>query len=238
MNENSLFVKANGIEIFCRIEGEGFPLVFLHGNGETHEIFEKQITFFKQYYQVIAIDTRGHGLSKNNHRPLSFPLLASDLKEIFDDLGIKKAHLVGFSDGGNIALQFASTHYNYIEKMLVIGANAHPNGLKFKVKCWVHKEYYEAKLRSLFLKKYKNKANVLQLMTRHPNITRDELQLIKVPTLILLGDDDVITNRHIKYLNKNIKKSLVFTIPNASHFLIKEYPELFNEIALEFFKSL
>lgn len=227
-------IEVNGTKLFCVIAGEGFPLVFLHGNDESHEFFAQQIAYFQKEYQVIALDTRAHGNSQNDGRPLSTVLLASDLKEVLDTLGITKTHIVGFSDGGNTALQFASAHYEYVDKLIAIGANTTPKGLKFATQCSINKDYYEAKIRSIFLKKYHKKANILQLMRNHPNMTQDDLSLIRAKTLLIAGEHDVITNRHLKYLNKHIAGSLLQIIPNASHFLIQEYPDLFNQVVDEF----
>ena len=84
--------------------GEGFPLVLLHGNGEDHTYFEHQMSPFSAHYRVIAPDTRGHGKSPRGEEPFTLEQFAEDLKEFLDGLGIFRCHLLGFSDGGNIAL--------------------------------------------------------------------------------------------------------------------------------------
>lgn len=95
-------IKLNYIE-----KGEGTPLVLLHGNGGSLECFKSQIEYFSKKYRVIALDTRGHGKSPRGDKPFTIKQFADDLKDFLDDLGIKRAILLGFSDGGNIALTFA-----------------------------------------------------------------------------------------------------------------------------------
>ena len=91
-------------------KGRGTPLLLLHGNGEDLSYFEHQIDHFSTSYKVIAIDTRGHGLSPRGERPFTIRQFAEDLLGFMDQHGIAKAHILGFSDGGNIALIFASHH--------------------------------------------------------------------------------------------------------------------------------
>ena len=110
--------------------GEGFPLVLLHGNGEDHTYFKRQMEPFSQRYRVIALDTRGHGGSPRGSAPFTLDQFAGDLKEFLDRKGITRCHLLGFSDGGNIALLFALKYPQYVEKLVLNGANLRPSGVK------------------------------------------------------------------------------------------------------------
>ena len=95
------------IRLCCVEAGEGFPLVLLHGNGEDHTYFKRQMGPFSQHFRVIAVDTRGHGESPRGTAPFTLEQFAEDLKEFLDGRSITRCHLLGFSDGGNIALLFA-----------------------------------------------------------------------------------------------------------------------------------
>ncbi len=88
-------------------QGEGFPLILIHGNGEDHTYFKRQMEPFADHFRVIAVDTRGHGESPRGTGPFTLSQFAEDLKSFFDQHGISKCHLLGFSDGGNVALLFA-----------------------------------------------------------------------------------------------------------------------------------
>ena len=87
--------------------GEGYPLLLLHGNGEDLTFFNKQIKAFSAQYQVYAIDTRGHGKSPRGEGTFSIRRFAEDLYDFMQWQGIEKAHILGFSDGANIAMYFA-----------------------------------------------------------------------------------------------------------------------------------
>ena len=108
------------IELFYEEMGSGEPLILLHGNGEDHTIFNKIADYFSGKYRVISIDTRGHGESPMGEEPFSLYQFAEDLNDFMDEHNIEKANILGFSDGGNIALIFAS---EYPEKVSKLRAN-------------------------------------------------------------------------------------------------------------------
>lgn len=110
--------------------GYGFPLILLHGNGEDHMYFKYQIEYFSREYRVIAIDTRGHGRSPRGDGEFTLSRFADDLYMFMTAHGIEKAHILGFSDGGNIALIFALRHPDMVESLILNGANIDPSGVK------------------------------------------------------------------------------------------------------------
>ena len=113
--------------------GTGAPLLLLHGNGECLDYFRSQIDFFSSRYRVIALDTRGHGASPRGQAPFTIAQFAEDLLEFMDGMRLSKAHILGFSDGGNIALTFALKHPERVDKLILNGANLDPSGVKRRV---------------------------------------------------------------------------------------------------------
>ena len=97
--------------------GYGFPLILLHGNGEDHMYFKYQIEYFSREYRVIAIDTRGHGRSPRGDGEFTLSIFADDLHMFMTAHGIEKTHILGFSDGGNIALIFALRYPDMVERL-------------------------------------------------------------------------------------------------------------------------
>ena len=92
------------IEHYYIESGHGTPLILLHGNGESCEYFLGQMDTFARWFHVYAIDTRGHGKTPRGDMPFTIRQFADDLLGFMDDHQIEKAHLLGFSDGGNIAM--------------------------------------------------------------------------------------------------------------------------------------
>ena len=90
--------------------GSGRPLLLLHGNGEDNTYFVHQVAEFSKDFTVYAIDTRGHGKSPKGTAPFTISQFADDLLDFMDQQGLECPDILGFSDGGNIALTFALRH--------------------------------------------------------------------------------------------------------------------------------
>ncbi len=98
------------IDHFFIEKGLGEALILLHGNGENCDYFQRQTDEFARFFHVYAIDTRGHGKTPRGNAPFTIRQFADDLLDFMDAHQIGKAHLLGFSDGGNIAMIFAMMH--------------------------------------------------------------------------------------------------------------------------------
>ena len=118
------------ISLYWEERGNGTPLVLLHGNGEDGTYFARQMEEFSRDFRVLAVDTRGHGRSPRGTAPFTLDQFAEDLKDFLDGRGIARAAILGFSDGGNIALLFALRYPSCVEKLIVNGANLYPSGMK------------------------------------------------------------------------------------------------------------
>ena len=118
------------IEHYYVEKGCGEPLILLHGNGESSEYFRGQIDAFAKWFHVYAIDTRGHGKTPRGEKPFTILQFAEDLLGFMDDHHIERAHLLGFSDGGNIAMIFAMQHPDRVERLILNGANLNSEGVK------------------------------------------------------------------------------------------------------------
>ena len=208
-------------------KGQGQPLLLLHGNAESSAFFHSQIEYFSCDYRVIAPDTRGHGRSARGSKPLDLLQCAEDLRLFLDDLGIAKAHLLGFSDGGNIALLFALKYPQYIDRLVLNGANLYPNGLKWHVLMLIYLEFGLFSLLSAVNKRFLLRKEIVQLMVNQPNIPGEALSALLMPTLVIAGDRDMISDAHTRAIASNIKNSRLLILP-GDHFLAKKSPELFN----------
>ena len=107
------------IKLHFTEKGAGEPLILLHGNGESGEYFIHQIGYFSSKYRVIAVDTRGHGRSPRGSAAFTIRQFAEDLRCFMDEQEMKEANLLGFSDGGNIALMFALKYPERVKRCLL-----------------------------------------------------------------------------------------------------------------------
>jgi len=214
-------------------KGSGFPLILLHGNGEEHSYFEHQIDYFSEFYRVIAIDTRGHGKSPRGVMPFTISQFADDLYEFVRELKIEKAYILGFSDGGNIALKFALKYPELIEKLILNGANLDPSGVKKSAQIPIEIGY---KIASLFAAKSeaaKRNAEMLGLMVNDPFIDAESLSEINCETLVVAGTKDLILGEHSRLIADRIHKSDLAFI-KGDHFVAAKKPFEFNKIVKEF----
>ena len=217
-------------------QGKGFPVILLHGNGEDSSYFLHQMKPFAQHFRVMAIDTRGHGKSPRGDRPFTIRQFAEDLLDFMNQHAIEKAHILGFSDGGNIAMVFALAHPERVEKLILNGANLDASGVKRKIQIPIEIGYRVARLFAGISSKAKKNAEMLGLMVNDPNVKPEELSRIQCPTLIVAGDKDMIKDQHTRLIAQSIPGAELSIIP-GNHFVANQHPEAFNEVVLRFLLS-
>ena len=213
--------------------GEGEPLVLLHGNAEDGTYFSAQTAFFQKYYRVIAVDTRGHGRSPRGTAPFTMTQFAKDLKGLLDRLGIRTAHILGFSDGANIAMTFAIRYPESVKSLILNGGNLNAWGVKFSVQLPILLGYGLVSLIALFDKRAVLKKEILGLMVHEPNIRPEELRRISVPALVIAGTRDMIRESHTRLIQQSIPGSRL-CIMEGTHFIAAEKSEEFNKQVFEF----
>lgn len=214
-------------------KGEGLPLILLHGNGEDCSYYVHQMEPLSEHFRVIAIDTRGHGQTPRGEASFTIRQFAQDLLEFMDEHGIEKAHILGFSDGGNIAMVFALTHPERVEKLILNGANLNAKGVKPSVQIPIEIGYRIARMFANKSPEAKQNAELLGLMVNDPNVDPAELSQIKCPTLVIAGNKDMIKDKHTRLIADSIPGSKLTIIP-GNHFIANKNPDTFNREVLEF----
>ena len=216
--------------------GSGEPLVLLHGNGESGGYFSRQIDYFSRVCTVYALDTRGHGQSPRGTAPFTIRQFAQDLLDFLDQQEIQKAAILGFSDGGNIALTFSLAHPGRVSRLILNGANLDPSGVKPSVQIPIVLGY---KIASLFAKKSPQarcNAELLGLMVNEPNIPLAALAELHIPTLVIAGSKDMIKESHSRQIAQAIPGSRLEII-EGDHFIAAKNPEAFNRVVEGFLRD-
>ena len=217
-------------------QGGGKLLILLHGNGEDGSYFKHQIDCFSSNYRVISIDTRGHGQSPRGEKPFTIVQFAEDLHDFMDEKGIAKAILLGFSDGGNIALTFALKYPERVERMIVDGANLFPRGVKPLYQWPIEIGYRIAKLFAKKSDKAKQNAEMLGLMVNEPHIDPVELARLTMPVLVVAGTKDMIKEPHTRLIHNSLPNAQL-AILEGDHFVANKNPEAFNAAVETFLRS-
>lgn len=236
------FLHNSGANIFY---SEYFPadpqaptLILLHGNGEDHTYFVKQIPAFSPHFRLVLMDTRGQGQSTGGDGELNFSVFAADLLALMDHLQIAKAHLLGFSDGGNLALTFALAHPERVQSLILNGANLNPGGVKLSTQLPIVLGYGCCRLLSPFSRKARQNGAVLGLMVNHPHIPPQALAVLTMPALVIVGERDMIRDRHSQLIARSLPNAQFVRIPGGDHFCAAKCPEVFNHAVLSFLQNL
>ena len=246
--EAETMTERNDIKLHYEEKGAGTTLILLHGNGEDGSYFVHQMDYFSERYRVIALDTRGHGKSPRGDKPFTIRQFAEDLRAFLDEQGIERADLLGFSDGGNIALIFAMRYPQRVGRLVLNGANLYSAGVKPSVQIPIILEYritsfLAGRKKAGGKKKGKQeaarKAELLGLMVNDPDIRREELsenrdpEFIRIPKLVIAGDKDMIKDEHTRLIYASLPNAQI-RVMKGSHFIAKESPDEFNRIVDEF----
>ena len=230
-------VTVEDIDIYVKVYGTGKPIVLLHGNGQKGANLNNFVDLFDDTYQVISIDSRSHGQSESTDK-MSIKLMAIDVAEVLKYFKIKKASVLGYSDGGNIALRLAIDHPHIVDKMIIISANATPKGIvkEFRVAFNLVKDgmYFLSHKVKLISTSHYAKA---KLLTDYPKIKRKELQSIQHDVLLIYAEHDLITKRHITYIYRSIQHSKLLVILRTTHFSIVNRYDKYKTDVLEFLKQ-
>lgn len=226
------YKDVNGIKMYYEIYGSGKPLVLLHGNGGSIKGHARRIEYFKNQFQVIAIDSRGHGKSTDtSNKQLNYKQMADDVSVLLDSLKIKDTYIWGQSDGGILGLLIAIHHPEKVSKLAAFGANLYPG------KKAVYDEIDKLVMDTLKATKDPRTKNLYTLLAYQPDIKDKDLQKIKCPVLIMSGDRDAIRLEHSIEIFNNIENSNLFVMPGATHFGSYEKTELFNLVLSSFFNE-
>jgi len=203
------YILANGVSIYYEEHGAGEPLLLLHGGGATIETsFAAQIPEMAQRYRVIAPERRGQGHTADVDGPITYDLMTRDTAAFMEALGLESAHIAGWSDGGIVGLLLATTRPDLVRKLVAIGANFDASGLTDAFIGWMRDrmsaDTFPARDREAYARASpdgpEHFAVVLDKVKRmwlsEPAIPIEDLRTIAAPTLVLVGDGDMIEMEH------------------------------------------
>ena len=211
-------------------------MILLHGNGENSSYFQGQIDAFSKFYHVYAIDTRGHGKTPRGTMPFTIRQFADDLLGFMDEHKIVKTHLLGFSDGGNIAMVFAMQYPERVNRLILNGANLSADGVKRTTQIPIEIGYKIARKFSDKSDSARKKSELLGLMVNEPNVTPEKLTEIKAKTMVVAGTRDMIREEHTRLITEHIPGAKLKFI-KGNHFIASKRPKEFNRAVLEFLRS-
>ena len=237
--EHSGIAAVNGIRLWYAVFGRGDPVIMVHGGLANSDYWGLQVPVLAQHYQVIVLDSRGHGRSTRTAAPIGYDVMASDVLALMDALHIRKAALVGWSDGAIIGLDIAIHHPERLTRLFAFAANSDPSGVKDVDKSPVFTAYIDrASYARLSPTPGEFKAfldNISRMWASEPHFTDDQLRGIEVPTWIVDADhDEAIKRENTDQMASLILGAGELILPGVSHFAFLQDATLFNATLLHF----
>ncbi|HEX7412339.1 MAG TPA: alpha/beta hydrolase [Bacteroidales bacterium] len=230
------YVIVNGLNMYYEIYGQGEPLLMIHGNGGSINSFMNQIPYFSKSYKVIVADSRAQGKSEDLQDSLSFELMADDFSALLDVLHIDSCCILGWSDGGINGLLLAIRHPDKVKKLAITGANLWPDSTAISAADYKWGLiFYDTLVKMPPTPDIIKIRKLVKLDTFEPHITREQLQKIQCPTLVIGGDHDIILTEHTMYIAKSIPNAYLWILPNSSHSTLIDYKDQFNKTVDDFF---
>ncbi|CAM1357257.1 MULTISPECIES: alpha/beta fold hydrolase [Tenacibaculum] len=233
------YVKINGANIYYEEYGKGEPLLIIHGCGADIKAMEYQIDYFKDKYRVIVADSRGQGKSELKTDSLTYTQMTKDFVELIKYLKLDAVNILGWSDGGILALKIGITNEVKVNKIVTMGANLRPDTTA--VNSWALEQVREMHAETLTMimkgdtsKDWKTELQLDRMLLTQPNISHLELKKIKASVLIMNGDRDIIKNKHAVEIFSNLSTAQLCIMPGTNHGAPRNKSKMFNEIVNDF----
>ncbi len=245
------YADVNGLHMYYEQHGEaGTPLVLLHGGMMTVDLnFAGLIPTLARDHQVIAVEFQGHGRTADTDREITPAALAGDVVALLDHLGVDRAHVLGHSMGGAVALELAVGHPSRVRSVVPISASVRPDGMHEDL---MDQSRHATSTRMPSAQDFADMQEAYQRLSPHPeHFTQflatlsasnadlkgwsdEQLASITAPTLLVMGDHDFVTIDHGALMKRLIPGSHLAVLPNTTHMSATRRPELLLPMLAEF----
>lgn len=222
---------------------EGEAVVLLHGGlSKTSSWDYLMVPPLEDEFHVFAYDRTGHGFTGDRPGSLHFEFQCQEAIAYLEDVVKEPAHLIGYSDGGIIALMVAIKRPELVKSIVAIGANYHYSAPL--------KDFLEARVSEEDQAEYnlispdaphtllEKTIRMNEIWKTEPDISLSEIASIQCPVLVMAGDDDVIAHAHTLSLYEALPLGQLAIIPGTSHGLVKEKPALLIAVMMQFLEDL
>lgn len=243
------YASVNGLALYYEIHGAGYPLVLLHGAFMTIDTaFSQLLPKLAETRQVIAVELQGHGRTADIDRPLSYEQLADDIAALLGEIGVRQADIFGYSLGGGVALQLGMRHPDLVRKLVVVSATYNSQGMYPEALAGIAMITPEAFAGSPIEEEYLRLApnpgdwprlidKIKQLDSQVQDWSPENVQRITAPTLVVLGDSDVVRPEHAVALFRLVgggvpgdlgpmPRSQLAILPGATHITVMDQTDL------------
>ena len=238
------YINLRGHQIYSyEWENDGEVVVLLHGGlSKTSSWDYIMVPPLEDEFHIFAYDRTAHGFTGDQDDSLHFDFQTREAIAFLEDIVKEPAHLIGWSDGANIALMVAMQRPDLVKSIVAIGANYHFNGV---MQALDNPEISEEDQAEYNLISPDAPHTLLEKTIRmhsiwesEPTLTLEEIAVIQCPVLVLVGDDDIISHSHTVALFEALPLGQLAVIPGTSHAVVKEKPDLMNAVIVQFLEDL
>jgi pimeloyl-ACP methyl ester carboxylesterase len=224
---------------FADSGGPGEPVLFLHGGlSDSEMLLEPLEPALGERYRILAFDRRGHGRTADTEAAFHYDDMAGETVAAIEKLIGGPTHLVGWSDGGIIALLVALRRPDLVRSLVVIGANYHFNGMMPMENDGSAPEMLRDRYAERSPDGVEHFGQVLEksfaMFASEPTLTTDDLRRISAPALVMVGDDDMATLAHTASLYDSLPQGQLAVVPGTSHAVVLEKPEIVGRLIADF----
>ncbi|WP_248926624.1 alpha/beta fold hydrolase [Paenibacillus hamazuiensis] len=244
------FAEVNGTRLHYHVKGSGIPIVFIHPPLLSSRTFTYQQVQLSSEYKTIIFDIRGHGESAPSEVPLTYPLIAEDMKQLLDFLDIRQAYVCGYSAGGSIALEAMLAYPGRFRGGILISAMSETSDLYNKTGIWLATQLARLGASKLVAKAVTWTNSDMQLT--HTNLYEsaikgdirnhgqyykysgfynctNRLREIEQPILLLYGEKNSVFYKYARLLHHNLRNSTLYFLKDGKHHLPTKSADLLNE---------
>jgi pimeloyl-ACP methyl ester carboxylesterase len=236
------YADVNGLHMYYELHGEGSPLVLLHGGILTIDLnFATLIPALATSHQVIGVELQGHGRTADIDRVITPAALAADVVALLDHLGIQRAHVLGHSMGGAVAMELAVNHPDRVRSVVPISVTVRPDGMhedlsdpsKFATSTRMPTQQDFAEMKDAYARLSPHPEHFDEFMATMSSSAQDlqgwsdeQLAGITAPTLLMLGDHDFTTVEHAALMLQLIPGAQLAVLPGTTHMDITRRADL------------
>jgi pimeloyl-ACP methyl ester carboxylesterase len=226
-NPRSGYADVNGLRMYYELHGSGgTPLVLIHGGGSTIGTnFGRVLPLLARNRRVIAVEVQAHGHTRDVDRPFTFEQDADDVAALLDSLHVRKADILGFSNGGTTALQIAIRHTDKVKRLIIASSNYRRDGMQVGLWDFMEKGTYAdmpQPYKYAYLKINPSQEGVHAMhdrdakrMLAFKDIPDESIKAIQAPTLVVAGDRDVVRVEHALALSRLLPQARLAILPGT-----------------------